>query len=417
MPIQLIDKIKQKNNGKFFLLDSVDIDYAGDGLKNLKEVIDAKADKIEDDQAYTAADKAKVDGAIQSSEKGVANGVATLDENGFIPSSQIPGGYDDIYPAANKEAFPPSGDVNILYYALDSGVLYRWVIEEEESGNYVPLPAGGGTADKAVADSDGNQFQSTYLKKTDAEAAYVKKEDGKGLSANDYTNEEKQKLAGLSQAASVFVANIPINADADVALSSFVVPSGIVPKVGDVIIDQFGDRVTIASVSGDTVHTSSVKYAGYHPATTEALGAVKIGSGLSVDGEGTVSVNTESILSKEEAGSTYLPLAGGTMTGAISFTGGSISGTEYTGNAASATKATQDAAGNVISDTYATKQELTASAYKLPAATTSTMGGVIVGDGLSVSDGTVSISLDSKMMGEEDIENLLTTVFGAVETV
>lgn len=417
MPIQLIDKIKQKNNGQFYLLDAFDIDYDGSGLKNLKDVVDSKAEKIEDDQAFTAADKAKVDGAIQSSEKGVANGVATLDENGFIPSSQIPGGYDDIYPAANKEAFPPSGDVNILYYALDSGVLYRWVIEEEESGNYVPLPAGGGTADKAVADSDGNQFQSTYLKKTDAEAVYVAKEDGKGLSTNDYTNEEKQKLAGLSQAASVFVTNTALNADSDVQLSQFVIPSGITPKVGDVIIDQFGDRVTIASVSEDTVHTSSVKYAGYHPATTETLGAVKIGSGLSVDGQGTVSVDTNNILSKEEAGSTYLPLAGGTMTGAISFTDGSVSGTQYTGNAASATKATQDAAGNVISDTYATKQELTDSAYELPAATTSTMGGIIVGDGLNVSDGTVSISLDSKMMGEEDIENLLTTVFGAVETV
>ena len=417
MPIQLIDKIKQKNNGQFYLLDAFDIDYDGSGLQNLKYVVDSKAEKIEDDQAFTAADKAKVDGAIQSSEKGVANGVATLDENGFIPSSQIPGGYDDIYPAANNTSFPETGDVSVLYYALDSGVLYRWVLEEEGTGSYVPLPAGGGTADKAIADSDGNQFQSTYLKKTDAKAAYVAKEDGKGLSANDYTNEEKQKLASLSQAASVFVTNIPINADADVALSSFVVPSGIVPKVGDVIIDQFGDRVTIASVSEDTVHTSSVKYAGYHPATTKALGAVKIGSGLSVDGEGTVSVNTESILSKEEAGSTYLPLAGGTMTGAISFTDGSVSGTEYTGNAASATKATQDAAGNVISDTYATKQELTESAYELPAATADTMGGIIVGDGLSVSEGTVSISLDSKMMGEEDIENLLTAVFGAVETV
>ena len=417
MPIQLIDKIKQKNNGQFYLLDAFDIDYDGSGLQNLKDVVDSKAEKIEDDQAFTAADKAKVDGAIQSSEKGVANGVATLDENGFIPSSQIPGGYDDIYPAANNTSFPETGDVNVLYYALDSGVLYRWVLEEEGTGSYVPLPAGGGTADQAIADSDGHQFQSTYLKKTNAEAAYVAKEDGKGLSANDYTNEEKQKLAGLSQAASVFVTNISINADADVALSSFVVPSGIVPKVGDVIIDQFGDRVTIASVSEDTVHTSSVKYAGYHPATTEALGAVKIGSGLSVDGKGTVSVNTESILSKEEAGSTYLPLAGGTMSGAISFTDGSVSGTEYTGNAASATKATQDAAGNVISDTYATKQELTESAYELPAATTATMGGIIVGDGLSVSDGTVSISLDSKMMGEEDIENLLTAVFGAVETV
>lgn len=40
---------------------------------------------------------------------------------------------------------------------------------------------------------------------------------------------------------------------------------------------------------------------------------------------------------------------------------GSINESEYTGNAATATKATQDGAGNVIVDTYAKKTELTAA--------------------------------------------------------
>jgi len=38
----------------------------------------------------SAADKAKIDGAIQSSEKGAANGVASLDASGKVPTAQIP---------------------------------------------------------------------------------------------------------------------------------------------------------------------------------------------------------------------------------------------------------------------------------------------------------------------------------------
>ena len=39
---------------------------------------------------------------------------------------------------------------------------------------------------------------SNYYTKTDSDNRYVAKEEGKGLSSNDYTTEEKEKLAGLS---------------------------------------------------------------------------------------------------------------------------------------------------------------------------------------------------------------------------
>lgn len=68
-------------------------------------------------------------GLISSSEKGVANGVATLDENGHVPESQLK-------------------------------------VDISEVKNYV-------------------------------DNTYVKKEEGKGLSTNDYTNIEKNKLGNL----------------------------------------------------------------------------------------------------------------------------------------------------------------------------------------------------------------------------
>lgn len=61
--------------------------------------------------------------------------------------------------------------------------VYRW------SGTaYVLINDSVSTADKAVRDGDGNPISTTYVKKV----------SGKGLSTNDYTTAEKNKLAGLS---------------------------------------------------------------------------------------------------------------------------------------------------------------------------------------------------------------------------
>ena len=60
--------------------------------------------------------------------------------------------------------------------------VYRW------SGTaYVLINDAVSTADKAVRDGDGNTISTTYVKVV----------SGKGLSTNDYTTAEKNKLAGL----------------------------------------------------------------------------------------------------------------------------------------------------------------------------------------------------------------------------
>ena len=61
------------------------------------------------------------------------------------------------------------------------------------------------------------------------------------------------------------------------------------------------------------------------------------------------------------------------------------------GVTATAYAATRDGAGNNIVDTYAKKTDIP-SAYTLPNATSSTLGGVKIGSNISVSDGTISIT-------------------------
>ena len=63
---------------------------------------------------------------IQTSTKGVANGVAELDGNGKVPSSQLPSYVDDVLEYANKASFPATGESGKIYIALDTNKTYRW---------------------------------------------------------------------------------------------------------------------------------------------------------------------------------------------------------------------------------------------------------------------------------------------------
>jgi hypothetical protein len=63
---------------------------------------------------------------IPSSEKAAANGVATLDATGKVPSTQLPSYVDDVLEAANLAAFPATGETGKIYVALDTNKAYRW---------------------------------------------------------------------------------------------------------------------------------------------------------------------------------------------------------------------------------------------------------------------------------------------------
>ena len=65
-------------------------------------------------------------GAIPSTEKGSAGGVAELDANGMVPSAQLPSYVDDVLEYASLSAFPATGESGKIYVALDTNKTYRW---------------------------------------------------------------------------------------------------------------------------------------------------------------------------------------------------------------------------------------------------------------------------------------------------
>lgn len=63
---------------------------------------------------------------VNVNQKGVANGIATLDENGHVPSSQLPSYVDDVIEAENFAALPTAGEASKIYVTLDTNKTYRW---------------------------------------------------------------------------------------------------------------------------------------------------------------------------------------------------------------------------------------------------------------------------------------------------
>lgn len=65
-------------------------------------------------------------GAIPTTQKGVASGVAELDSTGKVPSSQLPSFVDDVQEYPTRGDFPETGQDGIIYVAEDTNLTYRW---------------------------------------------------------------------------------------------------------------------------------------------------------------------------------------------------------------------------------------------------------------------------------------------------
>lgn len=83
--------------------------------------------------------------AVATSSLGVANGVATLDSNGLVPSTQLPSYVDDVLEYANLASFPVTGETSKIYVDIATTKIYRW------SGSaYIEISPVAGTIDAAT---------------------------------------------------------------------------------------------------------------------------------------------------------------------------------------------------------------------------------------------------------------------------
>ena len=70
------------------------------------------------------AKKTDIDSLLTS--KGQPNGLATLDDTGKVPSSQLPSYVDDVLEYDNKSVFPGTGEAGKIYVSKNDNKTYRW---------------------------------------------------------------------------------------------------------------------------------------------------------------------------------------------------------------------------------------------------------------------------------------------------
>lgn len=103
-----------------------------DNTANESDIIDGSNDTLRFTPTYDyqPATKKYVDDNVKTVSDKVttleSKNVAELDENGKIPTSQLPSYVDDVLEFENKAAFPTTGETGKIYVAKDTNLTWRW---------------------------------------------------------------------------------------------------------------------------------------------------------------------------------------------------------------------------------------------------------------------------------------------------
>ena len=291
-----------------------------------------------DDRYYTESEiNTKLNSKLNTSLKGSANGLAELDANGKVPSSQLPSFVDDIiegYLSGGKfykesaHTTEITGETGKIYIDLATNKTYRWsgsafvVVSETLALGETSSTAYRGDRGKTAYDHS----QSTHAR-TDATKVEKSSTNGNikinGTETTVYTHPSGTNPHGTTKSdvglgnvgnfkAVSTVANQGLteaeksNARANIGagVSSFsgsyndLTNKPTIPTVGNgtVTIKQAGASKGTFTMnqSGNTTIELTDSNTTYGVATSSALGLVKSGTDITVDSSGNVSVNDDS---------------------------------------------------------------------------------------------------------------------------
>lgn len=207
----------------------------------------------------TAITSGQVTGALgytpeNTANKGAANGYASLDGAGLVPSTQLPSYVDDVLEYADLASLPVTGTTGKIYVTLDTNKIYRW------SGTvYVEISssAGGGGTWGSITGTLSNQ--------TDLQAALDAKQNqlnGTGfvkVSGTTITYDNSTYLT-TSSAASTYVPYT--GATGNVTLGEWgltagylkfdLTPTGTPTGLGTMYWDAANRTVSLVDGDGDT---------------------------------------------------------------------------------------------------------------------------------------------------------------------
>lgn len=171
-----IDKLSNLPNKADLDSAIADAKKAGtDAQTNLTAHIGNKDNPHEVTKVQVGLGNVTNDAQVKRSEMGTASGVATLDENGLVPSSQLPSFVDDVLEFDLKDNFPTTGETGKIYVAKDSNLTYRW-----SGTQYVEISASlalGETSSTAYAGDKGKDVADKLAKVRNTQLSHIKDTD------------------------------------------------------------------------------------------------------------------------------------------------------------------------------------------------------------------------------------------------
>lgn len=228
-------------------------------------LVDAELSSTSENAIQNKVVKAALDGKsdsdhthdyIPNSQKGVANGVATLDENGQVPAAQLPSYVDDVIEVANYDALPETGETGKIYVTLDDNLTYRWggtaYVEISKS---LAIGTTGSTAaagnhrhDNATTEADG--FMS---------AAMVEKLNGIESGANAYVLPEASatQLGGIKVGKNLTMTNGVLDATDTIYEDATTSTSGLMSGADKTKLDGIADGATKVIVDTELSNSSA----------------------------------------------------------------------------------------------------------------------------------------------------------------
>ena len=140
------------------------------------------------------------DAQVKRSEMGVAGGVATLDENGQVPSSQLPAFVDEIIEADSLDTLPNPGETGKIYVTKNDNKTYRW-----SGSQYVEISASlvlGETSETAYPGDKGKETtDKVNAHLADFENPHQVTKDQVGLGNVDNTSDLDKPISTATQEA------------------------------------------------------------------------------------------------------------------------------------------------------------------------------------------------------------------------
>lgn len=105
------------------------------------------------DSEIASAVASGTSGAEQTSNKGQANGYASLDSNAKVPANQLPSYVDDVEEYTNQSSFPGTGETGKLYVDQSNGDIYRW-----SGSQYIQINDAVTSSDQATSLANARDF-------------------------------------------------------------------------------------------------------------------------------------------------------------------------------------------------------------------------------------------------------------------